>query len=161
MSFISLNALLDAQSLSSGDLWITLATVDHPTFASPLRIASPRIEPLVSSGITFSPGRFDVIYPADQFGDVVRSSIVYDGVNGEILAALQGLRPRPVVTLEIVLESDPDTVLFSAPELEISSLTQEGISSTTLELEFSQTSNLPFPGINMDRVRVPGMFTNL
>jgi len=160
VSFASLNALLDAQTRSSGDLWITLATVTHPTF-SPLRIASPRWEPLISRGITFGAGRFDAIYPLDQFDDSVRASIVYEGTSGEILAALQGLRPRPLITLEIVLESDPNTVLFTAPELEISSLTQEGLSSTTLELEFPQTSILPFPGINMDRVRVPGMFTDL
>ncbi len=156
----SLNALLEAQSLSSGELWLCLATVEHPTFAQPLRLAEPRIEPLVAGGRTFAPSRFDVVFPTDQFEEQVRASVVYEGVSGLILATLQGLRPRPTVTFEIVTETDPDETLFTAPNLEIANLIQEGLTSTTLELEAPRAAVLPFPGINMDRERVPGMFTD-
>lgn len=161
MSWISLNALLQAQSASSGDIWIVLATVKHSTFSAPLRLASPRYQPITSNGLVFSNAVFDVVYPSDQFDESARASVTFDGVNGQILAALQGLRPRPTVTFEIVLESDPDEVIFTAPDFEISNVTQDGVTMTTIELEVSRVFSLPFPGINMDRRRVPGMFTDL
>jgi len=160
MGFNSLNALLDAQNRSAGDLWIVLATVTHPTFSQPFRLASPRRENFISQSRTFLPTRFDVQFPSDQFDDSSRASVVYEGVSGLVLTTLQGLRPRPKITFELVLESDPDDILFTAPELEISNLTQDGVTSTSLELESTRTLILPFPGIDMDRDRVAGMFTD-
>lgn len=157
----SLNALIESQSRSSGELWYCLATIQHPTFAQPFRLVSPRVTPLISDGRTFNPSRFDVVFPSDQFDEQSRASVVYEGVSGIILTTLQGLRPRPLVTFEIVTESDPDEILFTAPNLEISNLIQEGLTSTSLELEAPRAAILPFPGINMDRVRMPGMFTDL
>lgn len=158
---MSLNALLDSQARSAGDEWIVLATVTHPTFSSPLRLASPRLQPLISNGLTFSPTRFDVVFPTEQMEEIQRSSVVYDGINGTILAALQGRKnPRPVITMELVLQSDPDEILFTAQGLEISSLQQDGVTRTIVELEGSKILYLPFPGINMDRTRMPGMFTD-
>lgn len=161
MAWVSLNSLLSSQALSSGELWLVLATINHPSFASPARFASPRYEPIVSLTRTFQPARFDVVYPSEQTDEAARASVSFDGVSGVILAALQGLRPRPTITLELVLDSDPDTIVFTAPDFEISNLLQDGVTSTVLELEASRTLTLPFPGINMDRRRMAGMFTDI
>lgn len=161
MAWVSLDALLTAQAFSDGDQWIKLITVEHPIFSQPLRLASWRIETVTSLGRIFQPTRFDVGYPSEQFDETARASVVFDGVDGTILDAIQGLRPRPVATLEIVLESDPNTIIFQAPDFEISNLLQEGLTSTILELEVGRAAVLPFPGINMDRTRMAGMFTDL
>lgn len=161
MPWASLNSLFASQALSTGEEWIVLATVEHESFSQPLRLASPRYEPIVSNGNEFAPSRFDVVYPSEQFDEAARASVTFEGVDGQILAAIQGIRPRPVITLELVLDSDPDTIVYTAPDFEISNLIQEGLTSTTLELELSRTLNLPFPGINMDRKRMAGMFTDI
>lgn len=161
MAWNSLSALLESQALSAGDEWIVLATVDHTTFSAPLRLASPRRQALVSNGHTFTPTKFDVVFSSDAVDESSRASVQIDGVNGAILTALQGLFPRPVVTFELVLQSEPNTVIYTARQLEIANMVQDGITSLSFDLELPRSLALPFPGINMDRRRVAGMFTDL
>ena len=160
--FTSLLALQEAQKLSSGYAWYYLFTFTHANMPTPLRLASPSFESIVSRSMTFLPSRFDVELPSETFEQIPRARIVMDGASGVILDALQQLPSSPIITIEVVLETQLDTVQLVIDNLEIDTAVQvEGVSMISAELVSSRFSQLPFPGINMDRTRVSGIFTDI
>jgi hypothetical protein len=158
---ISFNALLSAQAQATGEVWLTLLTFSHPSLAAPLRLASPRAEPLSSQGATFLPAFFDALLPSDQFDTINTFTVTVNGVDGVLLRALQGLFPRATMTIQVVLASDPNTVLYEAPDFEVSKIKQEGLVAIAVELEPPPFLTLAFPGKNLDRANFPGLFTNI
>ena len=158
----SLVALQEAQKLSSGVVWLVLFTVQHPQMPAPLYLVSPSFVSVNSRGKDYLPSRFDVEFPSESFESTGRARIVMDGVSGVILNALQSLPSSPTFTIEVVLESDLDTVQLAISDLEIeASVRTEGANRLSAELTSSRFAQLPFPGINMDRARVSGIFTDI
>lgn len=162
MALASLLALQEAQKLSSGLAWLYLITIEHELMPMPLRLASPSLESVLSQGFIFLPSRFDVELPTESFEQLGRARLVLDGVDGVLLDALQQLPSTPTIKIQVVLETQLDTVQAQVQDLEIEGAVRvEGASRLSADLVSSRFSLLPFPGINMDRTRVPGIFTDV
>lgn len=161
MALQSYAALVEAQALSSGVVFLTLLTFDHATLPAPLRFVSPGSSGVVSRGNPYVAFPFDIVLPPERFGEVPVATLTIGNITGEVFAALQALRPSPSITIEIVTEDDLDTVQYANADFEIGSLTVDGVSSLSMELAVARIFSLPFPGINMDRANVPGIFSDL
>lgn len=162
MAFSSLVALQESQKLSSGICWWVLFTFTHSLMPAPLRLVSPSTESIVSRGNTYLPSRFDVQFGSERFDEIPRAMISMDGVSGVILDALLQLPSSPTISIEVVLETSLDTVQTAMYDLEISPAVRvEGVASISAELVANRFNALPFPGFNMDRRRVPGIFTDI
>lgn len=161
MAFQTLNALVEAQKLSSGVVVLTLLTFEHASLPSTLRFVNSSVTNVVSRGNPYMAFPFDVIFAPERFGEVPVAQLTIGNVTGEIFNALQALRPSPMITIELVTEDELDTVQYSNTDFEIGSMVLEGVSTLTMELAVSRIFSLPFPGINMDAQNVPGIFTNL
>lgn len=159
--FQSLQALLEAHKLSSGELWPALVTISHASLAQPLRFANPARVPFVSNGETYQPSRFDLILSADSFEQPVRAEITIEAVDGVLLAALQVLDPSPIVDVRVVTESEPDIVQVSQLGLSLTRLSVEGVRAMFFELASDSILGQTFPSRKMTRDRVPGIFTDV
>jgi hypothetical protein len=159
--FQSLQALIEAHRLSSGELWLALLTISHPSLAEPLRFANPSREPFVSEGETYQPSRFDLVLSSESFAAPLRAEITIEAVDGTLLAALQTLDPSPTVDIRVVTESEPDIVQVSQLGLLLARVSVEGVQSMLFELTTEAILGSTFPSKKMTRDRVPGIFTDL
>lgn len=159
--FQSLNALIEAHKLSSGELWIALVTISHASLAQTLRFANPSRVAFISNGQTYQPARFDLTLSTDAFEQPVRAEITIEAVDGVLLAALQALDPSPTVDIRVVTESEPDIVQVSQLGLLLSRLSVEGVKAMFFELASDSILGQTFPSRKMTRDRVPGIFTDV
>lgn len=109
--------LRTAQADSGGDAPLYLLTITHDDLPETLRFVRDFV-PCVSRTHTFTPFPFDVTPPGSADGGSSPASISMSAVGGEIPAALRSLSTAATVLVEIVLASDPDTVVDSLPPFE-------------------------------------------
>ena len=163
MSFPTLAGLLEAQSRSSGEVWLFLLEVTHPNLPETLRLVSPSIEEVVSNGNTYLPSRIDGQLGSQRTGEPNRITLTIEAISGEILQALLDMAPiSPAVEFAIITLSDPDTDMVRVRDLVISpGASGEGTSGITVPLSAERVNSLPFPGINMTRDRVSGIYLDI
>lgn len=160
MALASLAALQEAQKLSSGICWWILLTIEHEDMPTPMRLVTPSLDPITSRGNVYSPTRFDVEGISERSGELARPRIMIEAPSGVVLAALQSLAFSPTIAIEVVLENDLNTVQAAIYDLEITNV-QATTSALVADLVSSRFAKLPFPGVNMDRKRVAGIFTDV
>ncbi|MFY0638714.1 DUF1833 family protein [Maricaulis maris] len=131
------------QSLAAetAEVYLALLSIDHPDLAAlalqypsitaPLRLVSNKTD-IVSRGDTYRAWGFGLVEPDE--GDDARGavSIVVDNVDKAIIAVLRSIETPAIVTVEVVLASNPDVVERSYPDFEL-------VSAAGDELEISAT----------------------
>lgn len=157
---VSFSDYRELQARSSGLVAVDLLTVNHPTLATPFRLVSPRHTSLSSNGSTFFPTRFDLELGTEQSDSFQGLRVIIDASGGLLLASLQTLKVSVTVTYQMVFEDSPDDILIEMADLVLGEMTQRGITQLTFELVPPPFVTQPFPGFNMDRTRVPGIYTN-
>ena len=95
---------------------LVLLTVDHDELDAPIRVCD-NIEAITSNGNTFLALPFDVELPDDgeRPGE---ARVRIDNVSRDIALVLRRISTPPLVTIQVVLASQPDTI-----EYEITNLT--------------------------------------
>ena len=120
-----LQAMYDEET---GDGPIILLTIDHDDLDEPILVSSDatgRVQETdqeivygtVSRGDNYIYMPFEMILPSDEDGGVPSVTLGIDNVTNEITDAVRDLTSPPIVLLEVVMMSDPDTVEMSWPEL--------------------------------------------
>ncbi len=100
---------VEIRKRDSGDVVIALMTIDHVDLSVPIRVANNG-EHIESRGETYYGWPWRMKLP-DQGEDAdYQAEIVVDNIDPEIVKALKGSLIAPVVTIELVMESDPDSV---------------------------------------------------
>ncbi len=88
---------------------LLLLTIDEASLSEPIRVAH-NTETVISRGETYVAFQFAIELPAES-GDAPRPvRIQIDAIDQQVVKAIREAVGQPVVTLEIVLASDPDTV---------------------------------------------------
>lgn len=109
------NALLrTAQADSGGDAPLYLLTLTHEDLEAPLRFVRDFVN-CTSRGNTYTAFPFDVTPPGSADGGTSPASISMTAVGGEIPATLRSLTSPGTMLVELVLASDPDTVVETLP----------------------------------------------
>jgi hypothetical protein len=137
---------------NSPDPRLILLTIDHESMPAPEHFAQ-NFEDVVSNGITYQASGFEIELPTDDDG-VPRGTLRLGQVTPEIWQIVDPLSSPPVLTIQIVLASEPDAVQRAFTFMEVRRLTG---SILTLEADFSH-ENLaaePYPG----RRLTPSVFT--
>jgi len=147
----------EALSLPETDeVIIVLITIDHSTFLSPIRVSSDGVDTL-SRGDTYVSFPFDLRLPRDAPNGVYRAQLTVDNIDKQIVEALRlipkGAAERPMVTMEIVLHSDPDHVEASMPDYILSAVSYNKL-TVTGDLSVEKFLNMGFP----HKMITPGNF---
>ena len=101
-----------------GEIALTLITVDHPTFAQPIRLVN-NTEPIISRGNIYADTTFEEQWPPDVESQDPTVYIRIQNANQSLLDVLSALTSEPTFTCEMILASDPNTVIRSIPALPI------------------------------------------
>lgn len=148
---LSQAALQSALAQSTAENWLECLTFDHPDLPAPIRLVNDNVDLIRAAG-TFLRFPFSVSGATQNEEAPATASITLDAVDQRIVkivieAALVSSRNGPVtVTIEVVLKSDPDTVIEGPLVTELLSANGGG-ATLTLNLSAMPDSLIRgFPG---------------
>ncbi len=140
----------------TGEAFIFLLTIDHSTLSSPFRFCSNGID-MTSRGETYYAYPFQIRLPQDNTDRIPTITLVIDNIHRDIVSTIRTITTPPTVTVEVVLESTPDTIEALFPEFILRNTTYNRITiEGTLQVELLEAE--PFPGESYNTVNFPGLF---
>jgi len=157
-----------AYAQETGRVIIALITIDHDSLLDPIRICTNPTERLaeyeteivygtVSNGdnYIFLPVRLQI--PSDTDEGPGNMIIEFDNIHRDYTEAIRSIFTPPIVTVELVLDSTPDTVEVSWPEFILTDITYNILTiQGTLSLETLDRE--PFPAGTFNPTSFPGLF---
>jgi hypothetical protein len=157
-----------AYAQETGRVIIALITIDHSSLLDPIRICTNPTERLqefendiiygtVSRGNNYVFLPFSLQIPSDTDEGPGNMTIEFDNVHRTYTEAIRSIFTPPTVTVELVLDSDPDTVEVSWPEFLLTDITYNALTiQGTLSLELLDRE--PFPSGTFNPSSFPGLF---
>lgn len=91
------------------DPLLYLLTIAHDDLPEPMRFVRNHVD-IVSRGMTFTAFPFDFVRPGDGENGPSRARLAIDNVDRRIVEAVRSLATPPVLVIEVILASAPDTV---------------------------------------------------
>lgn len=146
-------AAVNAQE--TGEVFHMLITVANSN-GPPIRMTT-NSEDVVSRGNTFLAYPFALELPTDEAGNISEARLSIDNVARALVDEIRGLVEPLVLTIEVVTESTPDTVEYSAEDYRLKNVNSDAITiSGTLTQENYLTE--PYPKDIMSGATFPGLF---
>jgi len=152
---LSLPALTASYAEETGEISLTLITVNSADLAAPIRLTSDSVTTL-SRGDVYQATPFKPIFPSDQPGEIRPVQLSIDNVNRQIVNALRSTQETITVLMESVLFSSPDTVEASAT-FEVATASYAA-TEVSLSLIFEPILSEPFPYKRFTTQTAPGLF---
>lgn len=123
MNNLSPELLAQLYCQESNDPFLTLITLSHSSFPSPLRFVNNSVS-IVSRSNTYLAFPVKIVLPADDGETDRQVSLQFDNVSLELIDEIRTVSngEQIGVKLEMVLSSMPDDVQFSLEELKILSV---------------------------------------
>lgn len=123
MNNLSPELLAQLYCQESNDPFLTLITLSHSSFPSPLRFVNNSVS-IVSRSNTYLAFPVKIVLPADDGETDRQVSLQFDNVSLELIDEIRTVSngEQIGVKLEMVLASMPDDVQFSLEELKILSI---------------------------------------
>jgi hypothetical protein len=156
-------ALFDAETPDTALMLLTAAHVDLPT---PIRVSSAPVKVLSMEpyllGVTSRANDFTYVWmgevvPGEEEDVSPNLQIVFEDVESQVGALLRSFQTPPaLVTIEWVMASAPNIVLWSWVDLETKSA-QGGSTHCTLDISRDQFSDQPSPAGRFGKWDFPGL----
>jgi len=148
-------ALASMNAQATGEVWLVLLTLSHPTLATPIRLVNNN-EDVVSRGSTFLAFPFEVELPGEDPDQPPKAMLRIDNVDRRVVQTIRSITAPPTVTLEVILASAPNTVEVSFTNMTLRNA-QYDTSTVSGELTFDSIYTEPVT-LTMTPSRFPGMF---
>jgi Domain of unknown function (DUF1833) len=126
---LSTATLAAMMSEETGEAWLELLTLDHPSLDEPIRVTSDGVE-TVSRGHTFLPYPFDIQRPDSTEDRPPRARLSIDNVDPVLITALRPLTSPIAVTYEVVRGAAPDELEWGVENLEIREIQYDSLTIT-------------------------------
>lgn len=140
----------------TGEAIVTLLTIDHSTFGSPLRYCDAEAD--VISGIrTFVAAAFKVTLAHQTDNGVPKIVLEVDNITKEVVTALDSLLTPPTVDIEYVLESSPSTIEIGPEQFTADDITYNSV-SLRANLSYENILTTQIPKDTFTPLTVPGIF---
>ena len=119
MNTLSPELLAQIFSQESHDPFLALVTLNHVSFASPIRLVNNQVN-ITSRGNVYSAFPFRFTLPVDD-GETLRQAVIeFDNVSLDLIDEFRSVNNTTIeVTIELILASIPDIVQMSVEELKI------------------------------------------
>lgn len=145
----------DLYAPNCSGVYLVLLTITHPDITT-IRLVNDR-QSLVSGGDTYTPLAFTVRLPTDSPDGNASAVLILDNVDQSIVAAARSITTPASVTIEVVKQSAPDTILVTYSDLR---LTRARISATTIEFDLSADPVVDesYPGLDFTPLSFPAGF---
>lgn len=153
---LSAVAIGSTNDQNTGEVWLPLLTIAHPEILDgPIRLVSD-MQDIVSRGNNYVALPFEIVLPGEDPDSPAKAVLRVDNVDRRIVQALRDLTSPPLVTIEVVLASQPDTVEVSYPDMTLRNATYDA-SYVSGELSFDAIYVEPV-SIVITPQRFPGLF---
>ncbi len=140
----------------TGEAFLILLTFTHASLEEPIRVSSDTVNTL-SRGDTYAAYPFDLTLPDDGEGRSPRARLVIDNVDRQIMMTVRSLATAPVLKIEIVRASDPDTVEAVFHDFTLRDVTYDS-KSIEGELSIEDFTAEPYPAGMFTPSLFPGLF---
>lgn len=155
MRTLSIAAIRAMLSSSTGDVFLALLTIEHPTITT-VRVVD-NTESITSRGHTYAPFPFGLVLPEDSDQGVARAQLQISNVSRELVDEIRSLTEPASVTLEIIRAEDPDLVEVGPFVFDLKNASYT-VDAVTAELGYEPVRELGFPAGSFTPDRFPGLF---
>ena len=124
--------------------------------AEPILVTSDGVA-TVSNGLTFNSYQFMLTLPDDTERPFSQGRLSIENVSQVIIEALRSVSSALLITMQIVLASDPDTVEVEYPEFELVNVNYDA-QQISGDLSIESFVEEPFPGDSFIPSYFPGLF---
>ena len=138
------------------EAYLVLIKVDHDDMAAPIRVTSDGVA-TVSNGESFLPFPFTLSLPDDTERPFSQGRITIENVSQTIIESIRSISTSLLVTMQVVLASDPDTVEAEYPDFELIDISYDE-QTITGSLSLESFVEEPFPGDAFIPSYFPGLF---
>jgi hypothetical protein len=143
-------------SRESGDVLLTLMSIDHDLLPDPIRVVA-NTENVTSQGRLFIAYPFQIVLPVEEPNTAPVGKLILDNVDRTILSAIGELNSPPTVSIEMVLASSTDIIEVGPIDFRWYS-TQWTPVTISADLTFEDVLNQRFPGDMFSPADFPGLF---
>lgn len=141
----------------TGEVFVVLLDVEHPSFVAALRVCSDN-RPTVSGGNTYEPFPFDITLPDENEEAPPRVTLRIDNVDRRVVSEIRRIVGAPArVIVRVVLASSPDTVEAGPFEFTLRDVSYDA-QAVEGTLMFEDILNEPFPSDTFTPSRFPSLF---
>lgn len=153
---LSSTALRAVFAQETGEAFITLLTLTHPTFGLPIRVCDDG-QDLVSAGQTYQQFPFNLTMPEDTDEAPPTLQLSIDNVDCTIVNAVRSVSGDPIeVVMEIVMASSPD-VIEAGPLRFLLRDVEYTVDVVTGTLAYEDILNEPYPDESFNPADYPGL----
>ncbi len=153
---LSIAALRAVLAETTDEVFLECLTISGSGLATPIRVVNDPV-PLVRSAGTFQPLSFELTLPTDSDESLPQVNLSVDNVDQQIEATLRAITGVPIVTLEVVLASQPDVVEVGPYVLAVKSESADA-SAVQCSLGYDDVLDEPYPRDQFTPVNSPGLF---
>jgi len=155
MRTLSATADASAHAQETDEVWLVLLTIEHASLATPIRVVN-NTEDITSGGDLFQAFPFRIIPPGEDPDGPMRASIAFDNVERTAITAIRSLSSPPLVTIEVILASAPNTIEMSYTGMQLLEAAYDQFEITG-ELMYEALMTEPIT-LSMTPSRMPGLF---
>ena len=153
---LSPTARAAAYAQSTGEVFAWLLTVSHPDLTTPIRLTTDT-DTVTSNGNIYTPFPMQIALPGSIGAQGGAARIVLDSVDETVRNELRNLTTSPTLTFELILLSEPNTVIKGPITYELfdSEIDRLFISAS---LVFRNAFREAYPGRFFNQATAPGLF---
>lgn len=140
----------------TGDGLLDLITIDHTDLTSPYRFCNDVVD-VTSRGNTYQGFPFTIQLPDEANGELPIAELSIDNVDRIIVDTIRSVTGDVILTYELVMFNDPETVEIGPYEFRIQSVSYNA-STITARLQFEQALDRKFPRFAYDPSVAPALF---
>jgi len=157
MSRIVSNSTRNAiYSQESGDAFIILLTIDHPSLAVPIRVSGDAVD-TISRENNFIAFPFEITLPDDVENSSPRARLVIDNVDRQIVKTIREISSSADVLIEIVRAVEPNVVEAQFANFKLTNVTYDAF-KVEGDLTIEDFTAEPFPAAIFSPSLFPGIF---
>lgn len=153
---VSVAALQGALAQETGEVYLVILEVDHPSFGDPLRFVNNDAD-ITSGGDVYSAFPFEIRLPDDREDKEPTASLKITNVSRELIDEIRSIAEPPSMVVSVILESSPNTIEWGPLDLEARGVTYDA-DNIVFNLAYSAFTREPFPYQTFDSVKFPGLF---
>lgn len=135
---------------------LKLLTIDHPDMVTPIRVVADQVD-VVSRGDTYTAFPFALAAPPQREGELPQSELIIDNVSRLLTETVRSITTPATMTLEVVLASDPDTLIAGPWAFEMRQ-TRINVQTIRAALQFEPILEEPFPAGRFTPTLFAGIF---
>lgn len=152
---------------STGEVFIILLSIEHPSLAQPARISNDptqllpiaQVRGTISNSDEYVYLPFEFVFPNQESDTSPAAQLRIDNVSREISTIIDSISSPPTIQIQVVLSSTPDIVELVLRDFKLQR-TEWNILAVTGELTVEHFEQEPFPAGRFNPSGFPGLFAN-